>query len=437
MINGKEENGVINARAFKNSAAHIRSRHATVMTVLILALYFFYYAYRYILQYNSTDTSPTYGDTPVFWQILKYVILFILLVGLLFSLLNSRIYRRTGAFLLLCFMVLQSFYSFAVTHNEDDVMFIICSCPALLILMTSDEIGIALIDRLCEFALNVAIIYELAQIFLYVAFGRLTALAYDTGVITDVRFGSMWDDPNGFALLLIFFIPYAFYKYRSYKRVIYVALLSLFLVITWSLTGIFSFLAVIALIFLGRLFADKNKARALSRFFAIVLVAAVAVLLVFFVAKDKILDFIGRKMGSIYGHLASFDLSLISGFTFLGISPSDRVVESGIIALILHGGILMLALFYYFGYKALFSGKYLISRTGKNDALYPVYYGMRCYVAGFLIANINLPVIYIFSNVGIFMLFVALLINNARFAEVNSFAGGRLATNLSQSLGTV
>ena len=416
MINNKAEINLINAGENKFCAEKIRKKRASVAVLLILALYFFYYVYRYILRYNSTETSPTYSDTPFFFQVFKYVILVILTAGLLVSLVNSKVYRKTGTVFLLCFMVLQSAYSLLVTRNEDDAVFIICSCPAILILATSDEIDIKLIDRMCEFALNVAVIYEFIQIALYLFFGRLTALAYDTGVITDVRFGSMWDDPNGFAILLIFFIPYSFYKYRSFKRIIYVLILSLFMLLTWSLTGIFAFFAVVALLYLRRLFAHKNKAKVIVKLCIITISILAVALLIFFIAKDKVVNFILSKMGSISIHLESFDLSRISGWTFLGILPDARFVESGIISLILHGGILLLLLFYYFGYKGLYSGQYLISKLDEKDYRYPIYFGMRCYILGFLIANINLPVVYIFSNMGIFMLFVALLINNARFS---------------------
>lgn len=416
MINNGAEYNFIGAGT-NYFCAGFRKKRATFITMLILALYFFYYVYRYILRYNSTDTSPTYNNTPVFLQLLKYVILAVFIAALFLALINSKVYKRKSTVLLLIFMTLQSVYSLIVARNEDDAVFILCSCPAILILIASEEIDVKRIDKLCEFAMKVAVVYELVQIVLYIVSGRLTALAYDTGVITDVRFGSMWDDPNGFAILLSFFIPYAFCKYRSFKRVIYLALLTLFLILTWSLTGIFAFAAVVFLLFLRRIFLDKNKMRAIVRISVIVLVLLAVVITVFLLAKGKILYFISSKLGSMQGHLESFDLSRISLFTFLGIAPSNRFVEAGIIGLILHGGIIMLLVFYWWGFKTLSAGRCLLRRENKDGTRYPMYCGMYCYIIGFLIANINLPVIYIFSNMGIYMLFAALLINNSRFAQ--------------------
>lgn len=55
----------------KNATTHY------VCAALILFLY--YYIYRYVLQYNSDDTSPTYSNTPVLFQLAKYLILVLLM----------------------------------------------------------------------------------------------------------------------------------------------------------------------------------------------------------------------------------------------------------------------------------------------------------------------------------------------------------------------
>lgn len=65
-------------------ASNVHRKNATthyVCAALILFLY--YYIYRYVLQYNSDDTSPTYSNTPVLFQLAKYLILILLLAAFL------------------------------------------------------------------------------------------------------------------------------------------------------------------------------------------------------------------------------------------------------------------------------------------------------------------------------------------------------------------
>lgn len=147
------------------------------------------------------------------------------------------------------------------------------------------------------------------------------------------------------------------------------------------------------------------------------LILMAGIVLIFVWQSDAIFAFIQQKTGSISGHLESFDLSAISPLTLLGISPAPRQMESGAIALIWHGGIIHLLAFYIFGFISIASCCKLIKLIGKQDKNYPLYYAMVCYMGAFMIANLNLPMVYLFSNVGIFALFAAISINNNKTYE--------------------
>ena len=396
-----------------------KNRKLSNWVAAALILYLFYYSYRYIFKYNAEMTSPTYSDTPLAFQLGKYVLLAIILIGIFFSILNSRIKPVSPvAFLLLILILVQNVYSFVLTRNINDVISLICFCPALLIMSVPDEINVRTIDKIFIFFLHFTIAYEIIQILLYFLIGRLPALGYDTGKIYDVRFGGAWDDPNGFSVLLAFLIPYSFLKFRAVKRFIYVGLLSIFLIMTWSLTGIASFLGICAIILLSKAIHYRNyTTETFIKILIGMLVLMAGIVFIFVWQSDAIFAFIQQKTGSISGHLESFDLSAISPLTLLGISPAPRQMESGAIALIWHGGIIHLLAFYIFGFISIASCCKLIKLIGKQDKNYPLYYAMVCYMGAFMIANLNLPMVYLFSNVGIFALFAAISINNNKTYE--------------------
>ena len=390
------------------------NKSLTNWIVAMLILYLFYYSYRYVFRYNAEMTSPTYSDTPLFFQLAKYIILILLILGAFGSILNQKLNPSSKlAYVLLWVLIIQSVYSFILCKDIDDLSLIICFCPAVLVMSFSGNINVITIDKVCHFFMCFTIVYELIQLGLYFINGRLPALGYDTGYFYDVRFGGAWDDPNGFSVMLAFFIPYAFCKFRSVKRIVYVALLSIFLILTWSLTGIFSFIALMIILLLNK--AINYKKYTLRKFVKILVVVALfttLAVLVYVWQYSSINSFIQGKMGSIYGHLDSFDLSSISVLTLLGFVPAPRQMESGLVSLIYHGGILQLVIFYVFAFIAVAACRSIIRKINKDKKIFPVYCGMFCYMVAFLIANINLPMLYMFSNVGIFALFAVISINN-------------------------
>ena len=67
------------------------SSRATLLIGFALNLFLFYYIYRYALQMNSSDTSPTYSDTTFFWKVAKYLLLLAILVLCFFDLITEGI----------------------------------------------------------------------------------------------------------------------------------------------------------------------------------------------------------------------------------------------------------------------------------------------------------------------------------------------------------
>ena len=392
-------------------ASNVHRKNATthyVCAALILFLY--YYIYRYVLQYNSDDTSPTYSNTPVLFQLAKYLILILLLAAFfVFVLLHFRKDARSGAlFMAAGLLIVQNVYIFFVSGDSDAVTMCCCLFLSLLIGLSSEETELGAIDRIFSFFLHFSILYECVQIALYFLVGRLPALGYDTGNLTDVRFGGPWDAPNEFALLLAFLLPYAALKYKGWRRALYVAILSVMLILSWSLTGIATILLIAVVVGLKELFLrSKNALHTLTACVA-GLCALGAFGLVLYFNSSAIHDFVASKMGSIQGHLDGWDLSGLSVWNLLGLYPDMEFSEVGLIVLLRRGGVLQVLLFYGLGiYCAARAGRF--AKLHRGDAVRRrLYTAMQWYLVAFLIASFNLPMMVSFSNLGIFCVFAAI-----------------------------
>lgn len=392
-------------------ASNVHRKNATthyVCAALILFLY--YYIYRYVLQYNSDDTSPTYSNTPVPFQLAKYLLLILLLAAFfVFVLLHFRKDARSGAlFMAAGLLIVQNVYIFFVSGDSDAVTMCCCLFLSLLIGLSSEETELGAIDRIFSFFLHFSILYECVQIALYFLVGRLPALGYDTGNLTDVRFGGPWDAPNEFALLLAFLLPYAALKYKGWRRALYVAILIVMLILSWSLTGIATILLIAVVVGLKELFLRSKNALHTLTACAAGLCALGAFGLVLYFNSSAIHDFVASKMGSIQGHLDGWDLSGLSVWNLLGLYPDMEFSEVGLIVLLRRGGVLQVLLFYGLGiYCAARAGR--LAKLHRGDAVRRrLYTAMQWYLVAFLIACFNLPMMVSFSNLGIFCVFAAI-----------------------------
>ena len=229
---------------------------------------FFYNFHKYIFQYGDTGTSPTYSDTPVIWKLSKYVILFstctyiiaVNKIRLKFVLNNwILIFLMSFNLLALIFYFLRS-GEVIFEELEYIVWFIL-----YLILLAVDEkliIEIAnYFDENIKLIIGILFLGNVFAISNYLIFGRLPALAFE-GIL--VRFGGLWDDPNGFGFLCSVFTAMA------YKNKWWIILIGLVVSIclTFSISSFINFLFI----------------------------------LLFFNFNNQILDFSALKQGSIEQH---------------------------------------------------------------------------------------------------------------------------------------
>lgn len=170
--------------------------------VIINFILLVYNFHRYIFKYNDENTSPTYTNTPLTWKVLKYVILGFLISVLHFSFKWKRNFNRTALTVILsfCFWIIMvnllNYMKFDFKIDElEAIIWAIILFP-LIFLSVDEKIEISKFYDNYFLPVSYAVIVTNAiVIFNFYIFGRLPALGYEGSL---VRFGGLWDDPNGF-----------------------------------------------------------------------------------------------------------------------------------------------------------------------------------------------------------------------------------------------
>ena len=241
---------------------------------------------------------------------------------------------------------------------------------------------------------------ELVQLALYFGFRRYPAVAYPTGRLMDVRFGGAWDDPNGYALLMSFYLFYFLFRYRGWKQIFHFGATLLMLALTWSGTGLIAFAGAAAVLLLLRWYD-----RVLLKRYALYACLGLVALLAAFAMKhrqiaESLTYFMQAKQGSVTAHLRSWDISWLRPMTLLGVSPNYQTSEVGYIRLLSIGGLPGLMLFVCIGLHGCARMARLLKRADGRER--PFLYGALAYLVAFMLYQFNLPLIDSFSCMGVF-----------------------------------
>lgn len=217
-----------------------------------------YDSYRYPLRINNATTSPTYRNTPLDLQAGKYVVLAVLALILLgYVIRNRRIFAGPRsieialgalcgyAFVRACIASLSS-HSLA---SLEVVLPFVCGAPFVLVatlwIIAAPGRAASFIRGAARFGGGVVLLHAIvntAEIGAWATTGRLPALAYAHGL---VRFGGLWDDPNGTAafsaLVATAVLGGALGVRRRVAAIVLTAAL-LNLIVAWSFSGWLLFL---------------------------------------------------------------------------------------------------------------------------------------------------------------------------------------------------
>lgn len=323
---------------------------------LLLVVLLFYNWYRYPFQVSDSGTSVGYQDTPLALKLGKYLLVATLLLGFLPSVArdagrqgaaakaSSRVWMlaATGmAYLMAVPLLMGVFYR--------EPMYFDAAASwgfglAMLLFGPKPGKALRLFPRMLRAFGMVSIVFFFVEVLLFLAFGRLPALSYSDSIA--VRFGGLWDDPNGFALVW----PLIFPLFLSLRWKYPLILLGVVIwIATQSMTGVASVavggIGAATLVVIVR---GKVPRAAVSRLLVSVLAAsAVAAVLVTQIDWRPVFgvvsDFAEMKSGSVEGHLHSIEiLNAVNVPAALGFSPVNEVGESGYVNWLANFGVLYL-----------------------------------------------------------------------------------------------
>jgi len=239
--------------------------------------------------------------------------------------------------------------------------------------------------RIVSAFILVAVVSQAVQVYLFQSQGRLPALGYSGSV--SVRFGSILDDPNGFALLVAFLLPVVLVSWenRMWKFVLGVCLLA-----SLALTQSFTAIAAVAISFILGYFALNWRTPAV-----VVASALGAPLVVFgawnFISNSTVMaDVWLTKSGSINAHARSLDvLREFELSDWLGFGVPTVPVEASYIHMIAYLGIVFTVGYVCLGLVAIVRLHRLI-RQEKSSRKVALHYASYFYVIAYLIGSFNM-----------------------------------------------
>lgn len=356
-----------------------------------MVLCFYYYSYRYIFQYNSETTSPTYSNTPESFKMAKYIVLLLLMIALIIVEIRKgfcfRTYRAQKIATLLAFWsVLMLIHGFL--FDEYDCVKVVLGYFLCIIMMQLGvfEINIEKICLFFKYFFIYSVFYEGVQVLLFLLIGRLPALAYENSI--SVRFGGPWDDPNGFGILLSFYIPFLYwYINRIFYKVVSLALCLLMLFLSQSGTAVISVFISTFLFYL--LYKKTPTYVKLLQIIGLLFFAVVSYGIISSI--DLFQEFLAQKSGSVEGHADSYTYLANMDFIEFIIGLGNFDGESSIVELISRWGIFYYLLFLYIMLSNL-NTIYRIIKI-KNS---PLWMGAFCYQLCFIFAMSNIPLLRIF-----------------------------------------
>lgn len=378
-----------------------RARDLTGVVLALLAIALYYNWYRYPFRINSTDTSPTYADTPLWLSLGKYLLVALVLAAAV----GARSLDRERVRLLRPLEALAYAYLAAVpivagiAVAEPDIaqIGVFFLVPLVLLPFGGWRVEPARINRLVRATVYVAIGVQLLQVALFLTVGRLPALAYTDTV--SIRFGSFLDDPNGFGILVAWMLPFTWAYFGWVRSAVLTALLLLSLVLTQSLTAI-AVTGVVSAISLAWWATRGGRPLLLTVTATAGLLVAGGALVYRFLdpLSQTWAVFMLSKQGSIVGHAESLEIvRSLRAMSLAGVEPAaDSWGESG------YANFLA---FFGFAYPILY-----VAVIGRGAAAYFRMFSspaadreLRAFSAaglGFLLAvllaNINLPVAEIY-----------------------------------------
>jgi len=285
--------------------AESRNGNKNYLFWLGLTLCTIYQSYRYPLQVSNAGTSSTYSDTPIALQAGKFVLAFPLIALSAARWLGNS--ARVPRWPIVLGTVFLSSFSLLKMLNGHDSQYLDVSfwmLFSLVLVLSVDSVSVSAIDKYFCIVLAFAFGSTLIQVFLFFAFGRLPALAFEGTYF--VRFGAFLDDPNGFGAIWFLLMGWSHRRFQGRTRFLIVAGIVVSLLLTQSWTAIAFFLAV--LFFYVLIIALKRPFSAMLAFCSLPLFAIFFMRLIPLLQQGFLLEALEAKQTSIEDHTFPWSL---------------------------------------------------------------------------------------------------------------------------------
>ncbi len=363
----------------------------------------FYLSYRYAFQINSSTTSPTYSDTPIILSLGKYIFLSIIFALPIIYFITSKkmstnvgFIRKYDSIQVLSIIVTFALFSLGITIGllasniyAVESIFFLGSIFAFLFFYDFANKYFFILKKYLLHIVFIFIFIDLFQIFLFFYIGRLPALAYENSI--SVRFGSVFDDSNGFAVFLALFSFAPDLLKNKFNRNILRILIFLCLIATQSLTGISSFIVAYILVLLLRflLFRKRNDLIFMQVLFFLF---GIFIMVIWLYLFEYIQLFIELKSLSAEQHINVFSmLNQITGKTLLVGGSQGMVGESGYLNLLFNFGALFVFLQILLLLLSFLAALRLFYHFKGNNIATSVLSSLLTFILSYSIAMINLP----------------------------------------------
>ncbi|MFG1172056.1 hypothetical protein AAFN90_00315 [Erwiniaceae bacterium CAU 1747] len=328
-------------------------------------------------------------------------------------LLNFRMNVGSESYAASIIFVFLFFYGAIATILIQDVYVFeaVCFYPIFVLMVISSynkELFLGKVFSLLKFSAWILLIVDVIQYLLFLFLNRLPALAYEGSV--SVRFGSIQDDPNGYAFLLssLFFIGYT---YKGLKKTLFYSLLFINMVLTISFTGMASTILAITIVLL--IAAPLSMSKLILGWVSLILFLIGGV----FISQLTIVkNVLLTKQGSIEQHASLFSiLNEVSFDDIIGLNPHGWVAESAYINFMLNFGVavalitLVFVLILLFRYMKVIHGNRKYFYSLKQEPSYLIGLCALSHTLAVLIGGVNLPLEVVFPINALFPFFLGIL----------------------------
>jgi hypothetical protein len=388
--------------AIVKETRHANKNYAFWLGLLLCTIY---QSYRYPLQISSAGTSTTYSDTPLVWQAGKFVLALPLIAMSAARWLSNSV-RISHWPIVLGTLFLSSFSLLKIVNGHDsqylDASFWMFF--SLVLVLSVDSVSASAIDKYFCILLAYAFGSTVVQVFLFLAFGRLPALAYEGSYL--VRFGGFLDDPNGFAAIWFLLMGWSYKRFKGRTRALVLAGTVISLLLTQSWTALVFFLVMLFFYVLIR--ALRHPLSALLTICALPLCAIFLVQFITRLQEGILWEALQEKQSSIEGHIFPWALwvSKWTDWALLG-EWNYNPYESWWASAMVNFGVL-----WFVAYLALVTALLvcLLRASSKASAeSRPVYAGLFAFGLYFAVGSLNLPFPIIFPINALFFLFFFLV----------------------------